>query len=157
MLHYGIITNFAAEFRITSIMKSRFTVILYCSILSVVVFLVFYLSCVPDVMTASRNSGHGSRAVVLGRPFEAKDVQAGNYSGMVRLGGNRYALVADKADRGGYFIINIDNDEMGNITSVASRGFRQLETENLDEAAIAYDKDNHNIYIGSEETSEIIR
>ena len=117
-------------------MKSRFTVILYCCILSVVVFLVFYLSCVPDVMTTSRNSGHGSREVVLGRPFDAKDVPAGNYSGMVRLG---------------------DIDDMGNITSVASRGFRQLEAENLDEEAIAYDKDNHNIYIGREETSEIIR
>ena len=138
-------------------MKSRFTVILYCSILSVVVFLVFYLSCVPDVMTTSRNSGHGSREVVLGRPFDAKDVPAGNYSGMVRLGGNRYALVPDKAERGGSFIFNIDIDDMGNITSVASRGFRQLETENLDEEAIAYDKDNHNIYIGREETSEIIR
>ena len=138
-------------------MKSRFTVILYCSILSVVVFLVFYLSCVPDVMTTSRNSGHGSREVVLGRPFDAKDVPAGNYSGMVRLGGNRYALVTDKAERGGYFIFNIDIDDMGNITSVASRGFRQLEAENLDEEAIAYDKDNHNIYIGREETSEIIR
>ena len=138
-------------------MKSRFTVILYCSILSVVVFLVFYLSCVPDVMTTSRNSGHGSREVVLGRPFDAKDVPAGNYSGMVRLGGNRYALVTDKAERGGYFILNIDIDDMGNITSVASRGFRQLEAENLDEEAIAYDKDNHNIYIGREETSEIIR
>ena len=40
---------------------------------------------------------------------------------------------------------------------MASRGFRQLETENLDKEAIAYDKDNHNIYIGREETSEIIR
>ena len=138
-------------------MKSRFTVILYCCILSVVVFLVFYLSCVPDVMTTSRNSGDGSREVVLGRPFDAKDVPAGNYSGMVRLGGNRYALVTDKAERGGYFIFNIDIDDMGNITSVASRGFRQLEAENLDEEAIAYDKENHNIYIGKEETSEIIR
>lgn len=57
-------------------MKSRFTVILYCSILSVVVFLVFYLSCVPDVMTTSRNSGHGSREVVLGRPFDAKESES---------------------------------------------------------------------------------
>ena len=138
-------------------MKRNLTVILYCAILTVVAFLVFYLSCVPDVITTSRDSDIGGREAILGMPFDARDVPAGNYSGIVRLGGNRYALVSDKADQGGYFIFNIDIDDKGNITSVKIRGFRQLEATNLDEEAIAYDKENHNIYIGKEETSEIAR
>lgn len=138
-------------------MKRNLTVILYCAILTVVAFLVFYLSCVPDVITTSRDSDIGGREAILGMPFDARDVPAGNYSGIVRLGGNRYALVSDKADQGGYFIFNIDIDDKGNITSVKNRGFRQLEATNLDEEAIAYDKENHNIYIGKEETSEIVR
>ena len=138
-------------------MKRNLTVILYCAILTVVAFLVFYLSCVPDVITTSRDSDIGGREAILGMPFDARDVPAGNYSGIVRLGGNRYALVSDKADQGGYFIFNIDIDDKGNITSVKNRGFRQLEATNLDEESIAYDKENHNIYIGKEETSEIAR
>lgn len=138
-------------------MKRNLTVILYCAILTVVAFLVFYLSCVPDVITTSRDSDIGGRESILGMPFDARDVPAGNYSGIVRLGGNRYALVSDKAEQGGYFIFNIDIDDKGNITSVKNRGFRQLEATNLDEEAIAYDKENHNIYIGKEETSEIAR
>ena len=54
-------------------------------------------------------------------------------------------------------ILYIAIDERGNITSVMNRGFRQLESQNLDEEAIAYDKENHNIYIGKEKTSEIVR
>ena len=138
-------------------MKSRLTVILYCCILSGVVFLVFYLSCVPELMTTSRDSHIGGREAILGIPYDAKDVPAGNYSGIVRLGGNRYALVSDKAEQGGYFIFNIDIDDKGNVTSVMNRGFRQLEPKNIDEEAIAYDKENHNIYIGKEKTSEIVR
>ena len=90
--------------------------ILYIAILLVIAFLVFYLSCVPDVMTTSRGSDSQNVEAVLGRPFDAKDVPAGNYSGIVRLGGNRYALVSDKMEQGGYFIFNIDIDERGNIT-----------------------------------------
>ena len=55
LLLYGIITNFAAVFRITMIMRRNLTVILYCAILTVVAFLVFYLSCVPDVITTLEN------------------------------------------------------------------------------------------------------
>lgn len=138
-------------------MKRRLTEIMYGVVALVVVVLAFYLLCVPDVMTTSDKLELPNGEVVLGKPFDAKDVPAGNYSGMVRLGGNRYALVSDKAERGGYFIFNIDIDSLGNITSVKNRGFRQLEVENLDEEAIAYDRDNHNIYIGREETSEIVR
>lgn len=138
-------------------MSRRLSIIFYGVVAVVIIVLTCYLLCVPDVMTTSVKSGLPHGEVTLGKPFDAEDVPAGNYSGMVRLGGNRYALVSDKADRGGYFIFNIDIDSLGNITSVKSRGFRQLETRNLDEEAIAYDKDNHNIYIGREETSEIVR
>lgn len=135
----------------------KLNVILYSAVIAVSIVLAIYLAGIPDVFTTYDKSDSLNGKVVLGKPFDAKDVPAGNYSGMVRLGGNRYALVSDKAENGGYFIFNIDIDSLGNITSVKSRGFRQLEVENLDEEAIAYDRDNHNIYIGREETSEIVR
>lgn len=139
------------------LIRRRLTGILYGAVALTVAVLAFYLSGVPDVMTTSDRSELPGGGAVLGKPYDAEDVPAGNYSGIVRLGGNRYALVSDKGERGGYFIFNIDIDSAGNITSIKNRGFRQLEKANLDEEAIAYDKDNHNIYIGREETSEIVR
>ena len=139
------------------ITKKNFGFLSCFAILTGAVLLAICLALVPDVMTTWRNSGVSDHEVVLGQPFDAKDVPAGNYSGIVRLGGNRYALVSDKAEHGGYFIFNIDIDDDGNIVSVSNRGFRKLDDVNLDEEAIAYDKENHNIYIAKEETSEIVR
>ena len=53
MLNCGIMSNFAAIFRITIIMRKHLSAILYIAILLVIAFLVFYLSCVPDVMRSS--------------------------------------------------------------------------------------------------------
>ena len=58
-------------------MRKHLSAILYIAILLVIAFLVFYLSCVPDVMTTSRGSDSQNVEAVLGRPFDAKDVPAG--------------------------------------------------------------------------------
>ena len=138
-------------------MKRNLTVILFSVTIVAMGTLLFYLLSIPDLMTTSRTSDFSGREATLGKPFDATDVPPGNYSGLVRLSGNRYALVSDKADHGGYFVFDIDIDNEGNITSVTNRGFRKLEEENLDEEATAYDRDHHQLYIGRENTSEIIR
>ena len=138
-------------------MKRNLTVILFSVTIVAMGTLLFYLLSIPDLMTTSRTSDFSGREATLGKPFDATDVPPGNYSGLVRLSGNRYALVSDKADHGGYFVFDIDIDNEGNITSVTNRGFRKLEEENLDEEATAYDSDHHQLYIGRENTSEIIR
>lgn len=91
-----------------------------------------------------------------GTSFDAKDIPAGNYSGITRLKGNSYAIVSDKDGKGGYFKFTIEIDSNGNITSVKNNGFRELEEKNKDQEAIAYNPDNHHIYIGCEETDEIV-
>lgn len=87
--------------------------------------------------------------------FNATDVPPGNYSGLVRLVGNRYAIVSDATTPKGYYMFSIDVDTLGDITSIHNDGFRKLGAVNDDEEAIAYDPNNHHIYIGNEETSAI--
>ena len=58
-------------------MRKHLSAILYIAILLVIAFLVFYLSCVPDVMTTSRGADSQNVEAVLGRPFYAMDVPAG--------------------------------------------------------------------------------
>lgn len=87
--------------------------------------------------------------------FDAKDVPPGNYSGLVRLVGDRYAIVSDATTPKGYYMFTIEVDTTGQITSIANNGFRRLGAHNDDQEAIAYDPNNHHIYIGNEETSAI--
>lgn len=111
-------------------------------------------SCLPEVETSKSRD---ELEVVQCRQYAAKDVPQGNYSGMTHLWGNRYALVSDKGESGGYYCFEINVDSIGNISSVKHVGYRKLSEKNLDEEAICYDPDHHNIYIGREETSEIVR
>lgn len=87
--------------------------------------------------------------------FNATDVPPGNYSGIVRLTGNRYAVVSDATTPKGYYNFSIDIDTTGNITAIHNNGFRTLGKNNDDQEAVAYDADRHHIYIGNEETSTI--
>ena len=82
-------SNFAAIFRITIIMRKHLSAILYIAILLVIAFLVFYLSFVAVVISSCLGVDSQRVEAVLGVPFGVMDVPAGNYSGIVRLGGNR--------------------------------------------------------------------
>lgn len=87
--------------------------------------------------------------------YNATQVPPGNYSGLVRLAGNHYAVVSDAGTPKGYYNFSIDIDSTGNITSITNNGFRNLGKVNDDQEAVAYDAEHHNIYIGNEETSTI--
>ena len=109
------------------------------------------------IVGSPTDSADVSRHAAIMQHYNAKDIPAGNYSGIAYIGGNRYALVSDKAQKGGYHIVQIDIDDEGQITDVEYCGFRELEETNQDEEAVAYNRENHSIYIGKEGTSEITR
>lgn len=87
--------------------------------------------------------------------FNATDVPPGNYSGLVRLMGDMYAVVSDFGTAKGYYNFTIEVDSTGNITKIHNNGFRKLGEKNDDQEAVAYDANRHHIYIGNESTSTI--
>ena len=68
--------------------------------------------------------------------FNATDVPPGNYSGLVRLAGNHYAVVSDAGTPKGYYNFSIDIDTTGQITAIHNNGFRKLGDVNDDEEAV---------------------
>ncbi len=96
------------------------------------------------------------RIVVTGqRAFDS--IPPGNYSGLVRLFGNYYAVVSDKTgnDGKGYFVFNIQIDQEGNVSAVRNCGWQSLKGRNEDQEAVAYNPSTKHIYIGNEEGSTI--
>lgn len=79
------------------------------------------------------------------------DIPAGNYSGITWLGGDRYAVVSDKADTDGFFIWTIQLDSItGEILSVKNEGFFSSSRPNRDGEGIAYNPRTNTIFISGE-------
>ena len=52
------------------------------------------------------------------------NIKTANYSGISRIEGQRYAVVSDKEDQDGFYIMRIQQDEVtGQVISVESEGF----------------------------------
>lgn len=78
-------------------------------------------------------------------------VPPGNYSGITWLGGNRYAVVSDKAAHDGFFIFEIDVDSItGEILSAESREFKSAGLPSRDDEGIAYNPHTATILISGE-------
>ena len=59
------------------------------------------------------------------QPLSKWNIGSANYSGITRLGENRYALVSDKEPADGFFLFRIDqNAATGEVTNVYLEGFR---------------------------------
>lgn len=69
-----------------------------------------------------------------------RDVPAGNYSGIARMGeGNLYAVVSDKSEQEGFFVFEIEIDSIsGDITHVHNLGFRTDGKKSRDTEGVAY-------------------
>ena len=83
-------------------------------------------------------------------------IPAGNYSGIVNVEGNTYALVSDKGTRGDVVFVNIEFDnETGDIMN--ARHIYSLPTgeSNHDNEDIVYLRDKKAFYIASEEDNEV--
>lgn len=83
-------------------------------------------------------------------------IPPGNYSGIVGIGGDEYALISDKGRSTGYRVLGISFTSDGDIASVEDKGYRDFGGRNEDIEAVAFYPHNHHLYIGNEETSSIM-
>lgn len=86
-----------------------------------------------------------------------KDVPKGNYSGLTWLGGERYAIVSDKAPQSGFFIFRIQFDSInGDIINIRTEGFRSSGVKNHDEEDIAFFPKDSTVFISRESDNKIM-
>lgn len=85
-----------------------------------------------------------------------KVLPAGNYSGIAALGSDRYAVVGDKSDADGFFMLHIVIDSIrGRISSMENEGFRSSGLPNRDIEGICYFPSANTIFISGEQDNEV--
>ena len=85
-----------------------------------------------------------------------KMLPPGNYSGIAALGDNRYAVVSDKSEEDGFFMLRITIDSIkGRITALENEGFRSSGLPNRDLEGICYCPSTNTVYISGEKDNEV--
>ncbi len=85
-----------------------------------------------------------------------KDIPPGNYSGITPIGGNRFAVVSDKADTDGFYIFHIEIDTVHNrIMSIKNEGYRSSGERNRDMEGITYHPFFNTLFISGEKDNEV--
>lgn len=85
-----------------------------------------------------------------------KALPAGNYSGITPLGSDRYAVVSDKSDEDGFFVLRILIDSIeGRISSLENEGFRSCGLPNRDVEGICYRPSTNTVFISGEQDNEV--
>ena len=80
-----------------------------------------------------------------------KTVPPGNYSGITWLGGDRYAVVNDKARTAGFHLMTIRIDETtGDIKEVRADSFVTSNQPNRDEEGICYVPQRNTLFVSGE-------
>lgn len=99
----------------------------------------------------------GMQAAKLKKPQHfKKQLPAGNYSGIVGLGDDRYAVVSDKMDTEGFYIFRLPIDTAkGRITEATNEGYRSSGHPNRDMEGIAYRPSTHTVFISGEADNEV--
>ncbi len=91
-------------------------------------------------------------AVALGAEFPA-----GNYSGITRIGENRYAVVDDKAPTDGFYVWQIDIDSLtGRILRVQNLGFRHQDLPNRDAEGCAFLPERQTVVVSGEADNGLV-
>ena len=86
-----------------------------------------------------------------------RTVPKGNYSGLTWLGGDRYAVVSDKAPQSGFFIFHIQTDAVsGDLTGVRTERFCSSGETNHDEEGIAFFPKDSTLLISREADNRIL-
>lgn len=86
----------------------------------------------------------------------SKTVPAGNYSGITWLGGDRYAIVNDKAKTAGFHLMTITTDpSTGIIKEVRADSFMTCHQPNRDEEGICYVPQSNTVFVSSESDGHI--
>lgn len=117
----------------------------------VVALMAAVLGCAA-ASAAGRSDSCGVEVVRVNRQRSfASAVPPGNYSGIVWLGGSRYAVVSDKSDTDGFFVFDIRVDSVtGKILSVSNEGFFSSGGPNRDQEGIAYMPQGGKLYVSGE-------
>ena len=85
-----------------------------------------------------------------------KTLPAGNYSGITALGADRYAVVSDKSEEDGFFVLHIVIDSIkGRILTFENEGFRSSGLPNRDIEAICYRPSTNTVFISGEQDNEV--
>lgn len=85
-----------------------------------------------------------------------KVLPPGNYSGITALGDNRYAVVSDKSEEDGFFMLRIVIDSIkGRITSFENEGFHSSGLPNRDMEGICYRPSTNTVFISGEKDNEV--
>ena len=86
-----------------------------------------------------------------------RSVPPGNYSGITSLGNDRYAVVSDKSQEGGFFIFDIKVDSVsGEIQSVKNTGFVVAGLAGRDEEGIAYVPESGTVFVCGEADNRVV-
>ena len=86
-------------------------------------------------------------------PATLMDIEAGEYSGITHISGNRYAVVDDKLRGGGIVFFSIPMDDYGNVGTVLMQvpdGTTQATGKAHDCEGIAFDRASGTLYVSSE-------
>lgn len=84
------------------------------------------------------------------------ELPAGNYSGITALGNQKYAVVSDKSEEDGFFVLHIEIDSIkGRITTFKNEGFRSSSLPNRDIEGICYRPSTNTVFIAGEQDNEV--
>ncbi len=112
---------------------------------------------IPTLLCLLSMNTFAQQAVVNKQHHFPKTVPAGNYSGITWLGGDRYAVVNDKARTAGFHLMTITTDPAtGNIKDVRADAFVTNQQPNRDEEGICYFPQNNTLFISGEADGNII-
>lgn len=85
-----------------------------------------------------------------------QELPAGNYSGITALGNHKYAVVSDKSEEDGFFVLHIEIDSIkGRITTFKNEGFRSSSLPNRDIEGICYRPSTNTVFIAGEQDNEV--
>ena len=85
-----------------------------------------------------------------------KVLPPGNYSGITPLGDDRYAVVSDKSEEDGFFVLHIVIDSIkGRISVLEDEGFRSCGLPNRDAEGICYRPSTNTVFISGEKDNEV--
>ena len=85
-----------------------------------------------------------------------KVLPPGNYSGITALGNNRYAVVSDKSEGDGFFVLRIEIDSIkGRILAMENEGFRSCGLPNRDIEGICFRPSTNTVFISGEQDNEV--
>lgn len=105
------------------------------------------------------NAGHAQVEFVRECKQKAfpKNIPAGNYSGITYIGGNDYAVVSDKSEKDGFFIVNMAIDTItGEIVDAKFSGFLGDSIAGGDCEGIAYRSSSSTFFIAREADASIV-